>query len=54
MKKYKLGDSTTENLEEAELTQCNYDKENCCYCMTYSILSEDGTHYNCGKCGAIK
>ena len=25
-----------------------------CNCMTKSIVSEDGTHYNCGKCGAIK
>jgi len=39
---------------EPEISLCNYDKENCCNCMTKSIQSEDKTHYNCGKCGAIK
>ena len=36
------------------ISLCNYDKEKCCYCMTKSILSEDGTHFQCGKCGASK
>ena len=39
---------------EWKLSQCKYDKDRCCYCMTYSILSQDRTHYNCGKCGAVK
>lgn len=25
-----------------------------CNCMTKCIVSEDGTHYQCGKCGGIK
>lgn len=43
---------TTDN--ETEISLCNYDKEKCCGCVTKSILSEDKTHYTCGKCGATK
>lgn len=39
---------------EPKITICNYDKLRCCNCLTKSILSEDRTHYNCEKCGAIK
>ena len=41
-------------MNEDDINLCNYDKDKCCYSMTKSILSEDRTHYNCGKCGAIK
>ncbi len=37
-----------------ELTLCNYDKKNCCNCMTKSISSDDGTHMTCGKCRSTK
>lgn len=39
---------------EVDISLCNYDKERRCGCMTISILSEDGTHFVCGKCGATK
>lgn len=39
---------------EPAISLCQYDKERCCSCMTKSILSEDGTHHNCEKCGAVK
>jgi len=39
---------------DKKLSVCKYDKERCCNCMTYSILSDDLTHYECAKCGATK
>lgn len=39
---------------EPNISICKYDKERCCGCATKSVLSEDKTHYRCGKCGAMK
>ena len=52
MIKYKSENGTTENIEEATISLCNMDGG--CNCMTKSILSGDGTHFNCGKCGNTK
>lgn len=52
--RYKTKHGITENIEEADISICNYDKERCCHCMTKSIESEDKTHFYCGKCGATK
>ena len=46
MKNYK---SKHQEQTDGEISLCRK-----CYCMTKSIVAEDGTHYNCGKCGAIK
>jgi hypothetical protein len=46
MKNYK---SKHQEQTDGEISLCRK-----CYCMTKSIVSEDGTHYNCGKCGATK
>ncbi len=54
MTKYKTEQGTTESLEDAEISLCKYDRIRCCHCMTKSIQSEDKTHFNCGKCGALK
>ena len=35
--------------EDDSVTLCPH-----CYCATKSILSEDKTHYNCGKCRGLK
>ncbi len=40
--------------ELQEKTYCNNYPLSGCEKMTSSILSEDGTHYNCKECGAIK
>ena len=53
MTKYRKEDGTnTEVLEEATVSLCNMYKG--CGCVTKSILSEDNTHYICGKCGNTK
>ena len=41
--------SERQRLSDGEISLCRK-----CNCMTKSIVSEDGTHFNCGKCGAIK
>lgn len=46
------GKGTTEIIEEAGISLCDMDGG--CHCMTKSILSEDGTHFNCGKCRNTK
>jgi len=50
--KYKSKNGTTEDLEEAELTLCKMFGG--CHCMTYSIQSEDNTHFYCAKCKNTK
>ena len=51
-KKYKSKYGLTENLEEAEISLCRLIGG--CKCMTYSIESEDKTHFYCGKCKNTK
>ena len=41
--------SERQRLSDEKISLCRK-----CNCMTKSIVSEDGTHFNCGKCGAIK
>ena len=52
MTKYRTETGLTEDLAEADISLCNL--MGGCHCMTYSILSEDSTHFKCGKCGNTK
>jgi len=51
-KKYATETGTTDKLENAQISLCNM--MGGCYCMTISILSEDKTHFYCGKCRNTK
>jgi ribosomal protein S27AE len=42
----------TENIDEADVSICGM--MGGCGCATKSMLSEDKTHYLCGKCGNTK
>lgn len=46
------GKATTQNLGDAGISLCNMKQG--CGSMTYSILSEDRTHFFCGKCRNTK
>ena len=52
MTKYRTEHGITENIEEADISLCQM--YGGCNCVTKSILSEDNTHFKCGKCGNTK
>ena len=52
MTKYRTENGTTERIEEADISLCGMIGG--CRCATKSILSEDKTHFQCGKCGNTK
>jgi len=49
---YRTEEGTSENIEDADISLC--DMMGGCHCATHSILSEDSTHFKCGKCGNTK
>lgn len=52
MTKYRTETGITDNIDEADISICGM--LHGCNCATKSILSEDGTNFKCGKCGATK
>ena len=52
MTKYRTEIGISDDIDEADISLCNL--MGGCGCATKSILSEDGTHFKCGKCGNTK